>query len=166
MPILIPFSASAGFCFTSSTSVKHFTLRTFFIWGNKNKVTWGKIRCIGRVRHWGHAIFCQKLLNTQWGVGRWALQSPIMKWVKYVESSKKISLKLNTASHSNASWCTDIGGFLEHSPSREILYKVPTLQNIIPFWGFPYCINHDLLFNVSLTFTKALQVLTLIYNIE
>ena len=32
---LMPFSASAIFCFTSSTSAKHFPLRTFFIWGNK-----------------------------------------------------------------------------------------------------------------------------------
>ena len=31
---LMPFSA-AIFCFTTSTSAKHFPLRTFFIWGNK-----------------------------------------------------------------------------------------------------------------------------------
>ena len=33
--ILIPFSASAVFCFTSTTLAKHFPLRTFFIQGNK-----------------------------------------------------------------------------------------------------------------------------------
>ena len=42
--ILMPFSASAVFCFTSSTSAKCFPLRTFFIWGNKKKVAWGEIR--------------------------------------------------------------------------------------------------------------------------
>ena len=41
--ILMPFSASAVFCFTSSTSAKHFPLRTFFIQANKKIVTWGEI---------------------------------------------------------------------------------------------------------------------------
>ena len=34
--ILMPFSASDVFCFTSSTSAKHFPLRTFFIQEKKN----------------------------------------------------------------------------------------------------------------------------------
>ena len=33
----MPFSASVIFCFSSSTLAKHFSLRTFFIWGNKQK---------------------------------------------------------------------------------------------------------------------------------
>ena len=41
--ILMPFSASAIFCFTSSTRTKHFPLRTFFIQGEKEKVTWSEI---------------------------------------------------------------------------------------------------------------------------
>ena len=36
--------------------------------------------------------------------------------------SKKNSLKQNAASHNNASWYSDTGGFLEHSPSRGSLY--------------------------------------------
>ena len=35
--ILMPFSASAVFYFTSSTLTKHFPLRTFLIWRNKKK---------------------------------------------------------------------------------------------------------------------------------
>ena len=55
------------------------------------KVTLGEIRWIGRVGHQGHAIFGQKLLNTQCGVGRCARKSPIMKWVATLkESSKEI----------------------------------------------------------------------------
>ena len=41
--ILMAFSASAIFCFTSSTLANHFPLGTFFIQGNKKKVTWGEI---------------------------------------------------------------------------------------------------------------------------
>ena len=56
------------------------------------------------------------------------------------ESSKTLSLKPNTASHNNANWYTDIGGFLEHSLSRGSLYYMgPTLQNVtqnvIPGFG-------------------------------
>ena len=52
----------------------------------------------------GHAIFGQKLLNTQHGVGRWACKSPIIEMGKGVERVfKKNSLKLNSASHNNAS---------------------------------------------------------------
>ena len=47
-------------------------MRTFFIQGNKNKVTGGQIRWIERVGHEGHAFLGQKLLNTQHGVSRYA----------------------------------------------------------------------------------------------
>ena len=51
--ILMPFSAFAVFCFTSSTLAKCFPLRTFFIWGNKpKKVAWGQ----GRVNREGGAL--------------------------------------------------------------------------------------------------------------
>ena len=55
---------------------------------------------------------------------------------KRVESSKKISsLKLNAASHNNASWYTETDGFLEHSPKwGSLYYKGPALQKIIPFF--------------------------------
>ena len=47
-------------------------------------------------------------------------------------SSKKNSLKTNTASHNDASWCTGTDGFLEHSPSGGSLsYKGSALQKII-----------------------------------
>ena len=77
--VLLPF---LSVCFTFSTSllVKHFPLRTFFTWGNKKIVAWGEIRWIGRVGHWGHAIFGQKLPNTQCSVGRCTGKSPTAKW--------------------------------------------------------------------------------------
>ena len=43
LSILMPFSASAVFCFTYSTSVKYFPLRTFLIQKNKKGLS-GKIR--------------------------------------------------------------------------------------------------------------------------
>ena len=68
-------------------------------------------------------VFGQKLLNTRHNVGRCSHKSPIMKWANILkESSKKISLKLNTVSYSNVSWDADIDGFLEHSLSGGNLY--------------------------------------------
>ena len=88
--ILKLFSASAIFCFTSSTSTKRFPLRTFFISGNKN-IAWGEIVWIGRVGHRGHAIFGQKLLNTQHSLGRCTCKLPIVKWANtWKESSQKL----------------------------------------------------------------------------
>ena len=90
------------------------------------------------VGHGGHAVFGQKLLNIQSGVGRYACKSPIMKWANLLkESSKKISLKLNAAFHNYTSWYMDTDGFLEDSPrGRSLYYKGPAVQKVIPvFWG-------------------------------
>ena len=57
---------------------------------------------------------------------------------KCAESLHKNPLKLNAASHNKASWSTDIGVFLEHSPSgRSLYYKGPALQKIILVLGGP-----------------------------
>ena len=45
------------FCFTSSTSAKHFPLRTFFIWGNK-KITWPFLGKIGWIKKGGAQGSC------------------------------------------------------------------------------------------------------------
>ena len=58
--ILMPFSASVIFCFTSSTSAKHFPLRTFFIWGNKKKCPLGRDWVNRESGAWGHAVFWLK----------------------------------------------------------------------------------------------------------
>ena len=87
--VLLPFCLFV--CFTSSKSAKHFPLMTFFHPGKQDNVIQGEIRWIRRVRHGGHAIYCQKLLSTQHSVGRWICKSPIMKWANMLkESSKKI----------------------------------------------------------------------------
>ena len=118
LSVLMPFSVSAVFCFSSPTSGKCFSLRTFFIRGNKKKSCLGKIEWIGRMGHGAHAVFGKKLLNTQCSVGRCACKSPIMKWMgKRIETVfKRNSLKPGAASHNNTSWYTDTGGFLELSP--------------------------------------------------
>ena len=88
----MPFSASAGFCFTSSTTAKGFHLRTFFIRGNKKKCHSGWDWVNREAGQGCHAILGQKLLNIQHGVGRCARKSPIMKWANVLkESSKKFT---------------------------------------------------------------------------
>ena len=74
-------------------------------------------------------------------MGRCTCKSPTMKWANVLkESSKKNSLKLNSASHNNTSWYTDTDGFLEHSPSGgSLYYKGPSLQRIILFFGGSLC---------------------------
>ena len=87
----------------------------------QKKVARGEIEWIERVGCGSHAIFGQKLLNTQHSVGgalvnhsSWKRQ---MCWV-----FKKNSLKPNAASPNNASWYTNTNGFLEHSPTGGSLY--------------------------------------------
>ena len=87
-PILMLFSASAASCFTSSTFAKCFPLRTSFIRENKKRSLGVRLYEWG-VGHRGHAIFGQKLLTTQHGVGRCAPKSPIMKWVNVLKESFK-----------------------------------------------------------------------------
>ena len=64
-----------------------------------------------------HAIFGQKLPNT--GVVWASVLINHSSWhgQTHWKSLQKNSLKPNTASYNNASWCTDTDVFLEHSPS-------------------------------------------------
>ena len=73
-----------------------------------------------------------------------------MKWANVLkESSKKISLNPNTASHNNISWYIDTDGFLEHSPREGCLYyKGPALRKII--WVPPHKTKHCYVLNVTL----------------
>ena len=108
------------------------------LWGHfssgetKRKVACSEIRWIGRVGHGGYVIFGQKLLNTQCSMSGCTLKSHALK-----QSSTKNSLKPSTASHHNASWYTDTGGFLEHSTGGSLYYKGPALQKIISILGGP-----------------------------
>ena len=59
---------------------------------------------------WGmsHAVFHQKLLNTQHSMGRCTRKSPMMKWANALKkSSIKIFTEAKAASHNTASWYTD-----------------------------------------------------------
>ena len=89
-----------------------------------------------------HAIFGQKLLDTQRRVSRCAHKSAIMKWANTL-SLQKNSLKLKAASHNNASWYTDTDGFLEHSLSRRSLYhKALPLEDNSILGGSPLLAEH------------------------
>ena len=104
--LLYFFSASAIFCFTSSTLTKHFPLRSCSSRETKKTLPRGDTEWIGTVGYGSHTFFfCHKLLNTQQGVSRRASKLPITKWANVLkESSKKNSLMLNTASHNNTRW--------------------------------------------------------------
>ena len=56
----------------------------------KERVAGDKIGWTRRVRHGGHAVFSQKLLNTQSGVDRWACKSLIMKWANALKESRNV----------------------------------------------------------------------------
>ena len=130
--MLLPF-----FCFTS---LHQQNVSLWLFSSMVGGVTPGEMGRTGKARHGGHGIFGQKLLNTQDSVGMCSCKSPIMKQTNTMKvSSKKNSLKLNTASHYTTSWCTDTDGFLAHSPSKGSLYsKGPTLQKmILDFLGVP-----------------------------
>ena len=133
------FSASAVFCFTLSTSTKHFLLRIFFFSGEKKtESTWEEIRWIGRVGHRDHAVLGQKLLNIQPSVGRWTCKSPIMKWANALKESSKKSPKLNETSTNSASWVQLYRWVPRKLTWRgSLYYKGTTLQKIIPLGGSP-----------------------------
>ena len=87
--ILMPSSASAGFCFTSSTLAHRFPWRTFFIQENKKEISGQGDQVNREGGAGGSCCFDQKLLNTQPGVGRWAHKSPIMKWANALKGCSK-----------------------------------------------------------------------------
>ena len=97
-----------------------------------------------------HAIFGQKLLNTRCGVGRCTCKSPTMKWGNTLNVIKENSLKLKAASHNNASWHTDTGGFLELTQLGSLYYKGPALQKIIlGFGGSPLIYTVSFIVTIS-----------------
>ena len=89
--ILMPFSTSAIFvsCLPLQQNVPLWGL--FFIQGNKKNVTRSETGWIGRVGQGGHAIFHQKLLNTQCSVGRCIHNSPTIKWANALSLQKKFA---------------------------------------------------------------------------
>ena len=90
--IFMFFSASVIFCFTSFILANHF-LGLFSSRETNKKKCSEQDQVIWEGGAQGHAVFGQKLLNTQHGVGRCACKSPILKWANALkESSKKIHL--------------------------------------------------------------------------
>ena len=93
--ILMPFLASAIFCLFVSPlpHQQNVPFEVFFHLGKQKKSLMEKS---GEWGGWGTGVmlfFGQKLLNTQHSVGRWAHESPIMKWANTLkESSKKFTV--------------------------------------------------------------------------
>ena len=88
--ILMSFSASVIFCFTSSTSAK--TFEDFLNLENqKSSLVWDRVNREGRALGSCLFLFSQKLLNTQCGVDRCTCKSAIIRWANTLtESSKNI----------------------------------------------------------------------------
>ena len=101
----MPFSASAIFYFTSSISAKHFTLRTFFIQGNKKSCSgWDQVNREGGAQ--GSHQFGSKTAVHSVQCGQVCLLVTHHEMGNCVERVfKKKSLKSKAASHNNASWC-------------------------------------------------------------
>ena len=120
---------------------KCFPLRTFFYPGKQRKVIPGKIDWIGRVEYGSHAVFGQKLLNTQRGVGRWARKSSIMKsWANSLKESSKKAAEAERSLSQQHQLYTDTYWFLS------LYYKGLAVQKIIPFFGrYPLVYNEDFL---------------------
>ena len=83
--------------------------QNFSLWGlfssrETKKVAWGENRWIGRVGHGDHAVFGQKLLNTQLGVGRSTHKSPIMKWANALSLQREFA----EAKHSLSQQCRQV----------------------------------------------------------
>ena len=126
------------FGFTSSTSAKHFPLRTFFTRKTKKKLLsarWGKEG--GGVGVMPFLVKNCCTLSAEWASA--LVHHPSWNGQMHWRSLKKNSLKPSPASHNNASWHTDTDVFLGHSPSH-MYYKGPAVQKIIlGFLGPPPC---------------------------
>ena len=134
--VLMPFSGAAFFCLFRLFHIsKMFPCEDIFHPRKQQKITQGEIGWIGRVRHRIHAVFGQKLLNTQHGVGRCARE--MGKHIERIFKKKKKIIEAHRGlSPDSTSWYTDTDGSLAHSPSGgNQYYKRPTLQKTILFLG-------------------------------
>ena len=77
--ILMPFSAAALFCFTSSTSAKRFPLRTLFFRGNKKSRS-GQDQVNKECRAWASHHFWSKTAEQPWLV--WLSGLSTSPWTK------------------------------------------------------------------------------------
>ena len=131
--ILITFSVSAIFVSPLPHWQNVSLWRLSFIWGNTKRSL--GVRS-GELGGWGTGAM-PFLVKNCWTLSVvWAgalVNHPSWNGQTCWKSLQKISLKLNAASHNNASWYADTDGFLEHSSSGgNLYYKGLTLQKIIP----------------------------------
>ena len=93
----------------------------------------------------GHAVFCQKLLNTQHSVGSCANISPVRKWTNLLkESSKKIHWSCKQSLTTlPAGTLIEKGSENTHLAGGSLYGKGPALQKIVLglFWvPLPLCV--------------------------
>ena len=119
-------------CFTSSTSAKHFPLRTFFS-SEETKHT-QKMLLRARSDEWeGQGLgFMLFLVNTCWTLStQWAgvfINHPSWNGQTRWKSIKKRNHWSQTQPLTTTPYGTDTDGFLEYLPSRgSLYYKKPTL---------------------------------------
>ena len=120
--------------FTSSIWAKCFPLMIFSSGETtKKKSLGGRYRVNTEGGAHIHAIFGQKLLNTQPECGQMRLLVHNLSWSGQTRWIFKQKLTdPNAASHNNASWNADTDGFPGHSPSGGSLScRGSTLQKII-----------------------------------
>ena len=115
-PILMPFSAFAIFLFYLFHIGNTFPFEDFFsFWGSKRKICSGPDRVNAEGGAWRSCCFLVKncwTLSTVWaGV---LVNHPSWNGQSHWKILQKKFTELNTASHNNASWCTDVDGLLEH----------------------------------------------------
>ena len=126
--ILMPFSSSAVFCFTSSTSAKCFPLRTFFFQGNK-KSHLGQDWVNREGRAWGSCNFWSKTTEHS---ERYAYKSPIKKWANmWKESSKNFTeIELSLSQQGQlAQWCRWDATTLTHLAGEACITKgLPSMR--------------------------------------
>ena len=104
---------------------KTFPFEDFFHLGNKKK-SFG-VR-LGEQGGWGMGVMPFLVKNCRTLSAVWVgvlINHPSWNGQTHWKSLQKKSLKLNTASHNNASWYMITDGFLEHSLNRGSLFYMP-----------------------------------------
>ena len=113
LSVLMPFSASAVLFYLFHIC-KTFPFEDFFIQGNKQtnkqKSHLGQDQVNRESGAWGSCHFWSKTLRAVWGGA--FINHPSWNGQICWKSLQKNSVKLNTASHNNASCYTDTNGFL------------------------------------------------------
>ena len=128
--VLLPFFSSI-----SNT----FPFEDFFHPEKQKKVARDEIVWVGRVGHRGHAVFGQKLLSTQCGMGMCARRSPVMKWANGLKESSKNShwSRMQPLTTMPAGALIQMGSSNIHLPRGACTMRTHPPEDNSGFWGGP-----------------------------